>query len=256
VICSPYGRQIKNKTVYHRGSFVLARKVKFSKDQKLKIIQKYLEGNVSGRELAREFGCNDRTIRHWVNQYKYKGEDIFLEINENQSYSSEFKHMVVQEYLDGRASQRELAIKYNIRSTAQIYNWIKVYNGHKKLKSYKASGGIEVAKGRKTTYEERIEIVESCLKNGQDYNATAAKYNVSYQQVYSWVQKYNNKGISALKDNRGRGKVLEDMDKTEQLEAENKLLKAKLERLQIEIELKKKVDEVLMNLESSIKKKK
>ncbi len=44
-----------------------------------------------------------------------------------------------------------------------------------------------MTKGRKITYEERIEIVEDCLGNGQDYLATVDKYRVSYQQIYSWV---------------------------------------------------------------------
>lgn len=40
--------------------------------------------------------------------------------------------------------------------------------------------------GRKTTYEERIEIVAFCISNNDDYQATADKFNVSYQQVYTW----------------------------------------------------------------------
>jgi transposase len=74
--------------------------------------------------------------------------------------------------------------------------------------------------------------------------------------VYSWVTKYNDKGVKALKDNRGRGKSIEDMDKVERLEAENKLLKAKLERLEIEVELKKKLEEIQMHLAYTTKKKK
>lgn len=94
-------------------------------------------------------------------------------------------------------------------------------------------------KGRNTNYEERIEIVEYCLKNGLDHIDTANEYEVSYQQVYSWVSKYNDKGIISLKNNRGSSKSLEDMDEVEKLKAENKLLKPKIERFQIEVELKK-----------------
>lgn len=113
-----------------------------------------------------------------------------------------------------------------------------------------------MAKGRKTTYEERIEIVEYCLKNGKDYTAAAMKYEVSYHQVYDWVKKYNKGGVASLKDNRGKGKDIENMDETERLAAENRLLRAKVERLEIEIEFKKKLEVVRMRLESGTRRKK
>ena len=164
--------------------------------------------------------------------------------------------MIINEYLEGGISYPQLALKYNIPSNTQVISWVKKYNNHKELNSYKLGGGMIMRKGRKTTYDEKIEIVEYCLKNGLDYVATANEYEVSYQQIYSWVSKYNDKGIIALKDNRGHGKSLEDMDEVEKLKAENKLLKAKIERFQIEEELKKKLQEVEIRLVSITRKKK
>jgi len=46
------------------------------------------------------------------------------------------------------------------------------------------------------------------------------------------------------------------MDNVERLEAENKLLKAKLQRLGIEVELKKKLEEMKMRLAYTTEKKK
>ncbi len=37
-----------------------------------------------------------------------------------------------------------------------------------------------MTKGRKTTWEERIEIVQDTLANGKSYQQTAEKYRVSY----------------------------------------------------------------------------
>ena len=39
-----------------------------------------------------------------------------------------------------------------------------------------------MTKGRKTTSDERIEIVSFCIANANDYNLTAENYKVSYQQ--------------------------------------------------------------------------
>ena len=60
-----------------------------------------------------------------------------------------------------------------------------------------------MTKGRKTTWEERVQIVLDCLANGKDYQGTAETYGVSYQQVYQWVKKYEDGGDEALKDKRG-----------------------------------------------------
>ena len=45
-------------------------------------------------------------------------------------------------------------------------------------------------KGKKTTQEERAEIVAFCIEHGKDYGLAMEKYSVSYQQIYSWVRKY------------------------------------------------------------------
>ena len=38
-------------------------------------------------------------------------------------------------------------------------------------------------KGRKTTLEERIEIVSYCIAHGKDYALTIKEYHVSYYQI-------------------------------------------------------------------------
>ena len=77
------------------------------------------------------------------------------------SYSAELKYQAVSDYLSGKGLLREICRKYKIRSTRQLRNWIKMYNGHKELKCY--TGGSRMTKGRKTTYEERIAFVKECM---------------------------------------------------------------------------------------------
>ena len=101
-----------------------------------------------------------------------------------------------------------------------------------------------MTKGRKTTQEERIRIVEECLKNGANYEATAKKHGVSYNQVYQWVRKYNERGVDGLIDRRGRTKPESEMNDIERLKAENRLLRAQLERKELENKFLKKLDEI------------
>lgn len=232
------------------------RRGKFTKETKLAVVLEYLSGKASSCELARKAGSCHQEVLKWVTQYKSRGSAAFDERSANQSYTAEFKLMVVEEYLSGTVGLLALAAKHNIPDKRQVRDWIKKYNSHDgKLKPYKAAGGIDVTRGRKTTYEERIEIVEDCLKNGENYKATSVKYKVSYTQVYSWVNKYREKGVAALKDSRGRGKAPEAMNELERLDAENKLLKARLEAMEMEIELKKKLLQIQLEFAAGIRKK-
>ena len=62
--------------------------------------------------------------------------------------------------------------------------------------------------------------------------------------MYSWVRKYNEKGIDGLKDGRGRSKNETEMSEVERLRAENRLLRAEKKRQQMEIDLLKKLEDI------------
>lgn len=50
---------------------------------------------------------------------------------------------------------------------------------------------------RKTTLEERIQIVKECIANDYDYGQSAITHSVSYQQVYGWVADLKSLGRRA-----------------------------------------------------------
>ncbi|HCX65281.1 MAG TPA: transposase [Eubacteriaceae bacterium] len=234
----------------------MGRKNKFTYETKLSAVTEFLEGRGSCKEIAEKFEMGERTLRNLHKMYLVQGPGALMPSHKNQQYTAEFKTKVVQEYLEGAIGYEDLALKHGIKSTWQIRNWIILYNDGKSLKSYKSGGDTIMNKGRKTTYDERIKIVEDCLQSGLDYNATAEKYKVSYQQVYSWVRKYQSQGVPSLQDGRGKPKDQNKMDEVERLKAENQLLKAQLERMRVEDMLKKKVHELRMGLDITSKKKK
>ena len=96
---------------------------------------------------------------------------------------------------------------------------------------------------RKTTLEERREIVEYCIAHDNDYKSTAAHFAVSYSQVYSWVRKYQSQGEEGLTDKRGHRKTDEEVSELERLRRENARLKKKLEENDMLEQLLKKVEE-------------
>lgn len=60
-----------------------------------------------------------------------------------------------------------------------------------------------MTKGRKTTFDERVEIVQYCIAHEHNYAETAKKYQISYQQSRNYVIKYKANGIGGLQDKRG-----------------------------------------------------
>ena len=101
-----------------------------------------------------------------------------------------------------------------------------------------------MTKGRKTTVEERIEIVQACLVNGKKYQETAVQYEVSYQQVYQWVLKFKQGGEESLQDRRGRTKPAEEQTPEDELRLKIQQMERENERLRAENLLLKKLEEI------------
>lgn len=102
-------------------------------------------------------------------------------------------------------------------------------------------------KARKTTYEERLEVVQKCLANDKNYGAIAMKYECSYQQVRNWVKRYEFMGPAGLEDRRGkRVGTLPSRTKEEELRDRIAELEHKNRDLQMENDLLKKVRELEM----------
>lgn len=99
-------------------------------------------------------------------------------------------------------------------------------------------------KGQKKTHEEKLLIVKHYLATGMSYKNTAEKYQVSYNQVYSWVQKYKKHGPDGLVDSRGRRKPTSIQSEEEKLRTEYAALKARNEFLETENAALKKIKEV------------
>ena len=216
---------------------------KFSKEEKMNAVKRRLEGKESYASIAGSIGAGETTIQTWVLNYEAMGEDAFIR-SSNRHYTLEEKNEAVRFYLEGKGSLSATCKKFKIPSAGTLRRWIKVYNDCE-LKASPAGGKKTVMiKGRKTTLEERIAIVENHIKSGSTYDETAQKYNVSYQQIYQWHHKYMDKGVDGLKDGRGRTRTEEEMSELEKLKAENRLLKAELENRELENLFLKKVKEI------------
>ena len=216
-------------------------KHKFTVEKKIEIIEAFQSGKVSKSQLKQVYGMNPNEINRWVSKYETNGIAEFIKGQGNASYSQEFKLQCVEAYLKREGSIDAIVTKYKLSSTSLLRRWIQCYNANKELKDYDPKREVYMADARrKTTLEERKEIVGYCIAHNKDYKGTAALYDVSYSQVYSWVKKYLSNGEESLVDKRGRHKTDDEVDELERLRGENLRLKRQLEERDMVVELLKK----------------
>ena len=221
----------------------MGRKSKYTIEEKIKAVIDYKNGIRGITQICNDLGLNQSgmDLYRWVKQYDKYGEIVFHPKERNKGYSKEFKEIVVREYLDGKGSTRDLCYKYDILSVATLLKWVNSYNSHEELKDYNPKGDVYMTKSRKTTIEERIEIVQYCLDHDKEYKLAAEQYDVSYAQVYQWVKKYLELGEEGLTDKRGKHKEESQLSELEKAQRE-------IERLKRQIELKERENIILKKL--------
>jgi transposase-like protein len=225
----------------------MRRKPKYSKETKIEIVRRYIKGE-SATKLALEFSIGgkypDRMIYEWVHKYEVLGKSAFNSTDKNKTYSKELKLAAINDYLNGEGSMAAIVNKYEISSSSVLITWLNKYNSHIETKDYDPKPEVYMAKSRKTTYEERIEIVKYCLEHEGNYKETAIKYGVNYAQVYEWVNKYKKNGEEGLTDKRGQKKLDSEMTEEEKLRHQLKKEQARIKYLEMENAALKKLEEI------------
>ena len=222
-------------------------KSKYSKEVKIKACEDYEKGNGSIKDIAESIGAGLSVVYRWYLRYKEHGCGAFETSYKNRSYSKEFKLSVIEEYTSGKYSMLGLVAKYNI-SMGVISDWInKWYNGIE-INAYDPKGDVYTMKSRKTTFEERLEIVKWVIKNDMNYKEAADKYSITYALVYRWTKAYTDKGPEALKYEKRGPKPKSEIDECNLTEVEKLKLELEKEKSlrksrEFELEVLKKKEE-------------
>lgn len=214
-------------------------------ETKVHVVQRCLEHKSNPNYEANQLGISYHTVKEWIRKYRENGLHGLKRSNTWRSYSKELKLAAIKDVLSGHCSVEEATKKYRISSRSVLGKWITKYTKEIELKpTHKGKGLSHMNKGRKTTFEERIEIAQYTIANGLAYQKAIEKYGVSYQQVYTWVRKYQAGSEDALKDNRGRKKPVEELDEHKRLKLRIKELEARNEYLEMENAFAKKLAEI------------
>ena len=224
---------------------------KYSESELLQFILLYLEGD-SHQTLVNNYNLklSERPFRGYVKKFELHGMEGLKYRRSNRWYTKEFKLEVVSEYLDKGYGTHYLANKYNIPAERTVKNWINHYTKGKENETTSLISEVYRMTGAKKTHEEKIKIVEDYINNKLTYKEAAKKHQVSYNNIYSWVNKYKKHGPKGLEDNRGRGKPSELQTKEERLDAEIEALKARNKWLEMENDALKKRRKIAGSLKS------
>ena len=217
-------------------------KGKLPSEKKVELVRAYLAGELCPSEIEQKYGIKRHRLSEWKRLYETRGVDGLIPSERWRKYTPEIKKEAVMAYESGRGSMRNICRQYDISSDAVLRKWIKRYNDHEGFKQPNSGGAIYMVNSRKTTLEERIEIVSYCIANNKDYGKAIERYHVSYQQIYGWVRKYERDGPEGLADHRGKSKDEARLSEVEKLRAQLKLKEAENRRLQMENDLLKKLE--------------
>lgn len=100
--------------------------------------------------------------------------------------------------------KRDGYLKEEERSERLLRRSMKVYGVKEEAQpdESKRPEGTATKRGA-TTAQDRVEAVCFCLACG-DYGRTAKRFGVNYGQVYDWMKRYREKGVSGLEFTRGK----------------------------------------------------
>lgn len=173
-------------------------------------------------------------------------------------YSDEQYRKALEVYEETKSVTKTMTILGYPARRQTLYNWI-----HRKriLPEERSTfrGYNTEDHPRHPPLEQKLQILHRCFELGEDVQSVSNEVGYSTASIYAWRRKYIQKGAAALmnpSNERSRGKLIEGNAASSQEIGE---LKAKIQDMQIELDILKetidvlKKDPVLCVLSASLK---
>jgi len=216
---------------------------KYSAIEKLALINEFETSGQSYKTFSNRYGFSGKTLYRWQERYNRDGIKGLMEASKNHHYSKAFKLTVVHAFLSGEGTPQALTMKYGLRSETQVINWVSRYNRDKTVTASPSRKQVPTM-AQKTTWEERIQVVEYITIHKHSYSEAAEHYQVSYQQARLWVLKAKDGGYEALKDNRGHRKPKQELTDLEKANLRIRQLEGQVADIQLLENFVKKYQEL------------
>lgn len=217
---------------------------RYSPEEKESIIQEQRRTQMPVGTIARKYDIDNETLRYWIYKYDTFGIKGLSSYSKRKKYSLELKEKAIKEYLSGKYSIREVIQQYKISSDSVLRGWIKVYNEHNQVVPEPKGLKYTMIKSKDIPPKKRLEIVLFYIEHNNNYRLTAEKYQVTYDQVYDWVKRFEKYGEDGLAQKIGRKKTKEPITQTQVLQEQIKKIEAENMRLKAENLYLKKLNEL------------
>ena len=220
-------------------------KGKVPPELKIQAVEDYIAVRKGSTQIKEELGIRLSTFQSWLRKYQMEGLEGLYPKKGFTAYPAELKLEAVEDYLSGGGSLDAMCRKYGISSHAVLQQWVTLYNeGHRDFKMRRAQEESSMTKRKTLPQEEKLRAVLHCIEHGLDYRQTSEQYQIAYQQIYSLVKKYQERGESGLIDRRGKRKSATELSDGEKAAAKFRQLEAENKRLQMENDFLKKLNEI------------
>ena len=103
----------------------MSRGRKIDPSLKVRLVESYLRSEIGIREAARQAGLagnGTASFRKWINIYRNEGPAGLLPQKHCRNYPLSVKLTAVNDYLNGKGSQQEIAALYGLRSPHPLQN--------------------------------------------------------------------------------------------------------------------------------------
>ncbi len=169
--------------------------VKYTAENKLQAVERYLSGNGSSYDIAKSLGTDNKAILKWVKQFEHNGVDAF--IKRCTTYTQEFKIDVLNFMTEYGTSLNETAAIFNIPAPSTITVW------KKQLETQGIDALQSKKKGRPTMKKEvgiktkqapgSVEALEERIKQLEMENEYLKKLNALVQNKEKSLNKTKRK---------------------------------------------------------------
>lgn len=105
----------------------MSRKVKYSKEFKLKAVRSILEEGQGITSVSDKLCLNESDLKKWVKYYERYGIWSLEPRSTNGKYPLTFRLKVIDDILHNGLSIREAALKFNIPSHSTVQKWFFAY---------------------------------------------------------------------------------------------------------------------------------
>jgi transposase-like protein len=155
---------------------------KFTADDKLQAVKRFLNGNESSHEIGKSIGTDNKAVLKWVKQYEYNGLEAF--VKPYTDYTLQFKIDVLNYMVEYGKSLNETAAIFNIAAPSTILVWKRKFETDT-LQS-KKKGRLSMENGTKkqtkaTLIEGSVEALEARIKQLEMENEYLKKLNALVQ---------------------------------------------------------------------------